>query len=82
MNKIINILKRMSVFLNNIAEFLQNKTIIDEYYVYVPTRNKPKYIHTTYKSAKKEAERIQSDLCYGEKVEILQIIKKNYYNER
>ncbi len=61
------------MLLANLADYLQNLNLENEFYVYVPGNNKPRYIHHSYKSAKQEAERLQNKLPSGEIIEILHI---------
>ena len=78
---IINFLVKFSQLLNFMANTLRFLSLRDEYYVYVPSNNKPRYIHTSYKSAHKEAQRLREKIDDTEYVEILQIIDRfNGYN--
>ena len=77
----INFLVKFSQLLNFMANTLRFLSLRDEYYVYVPSNNKPRYIHTSYKSAHKEAQRLREKIDDTEYVEILQIIDRfNGYN--
>lgn len=78
---IINFLVKFSQLLNFMANTLRALSLRDEYYVYVPSNNKTRYIHTSYKSAHKEAQRLREKIDDTEYVEILQIIDRfNGYN--
>ena len=59
---IINFLVKFSQLLNFMANTLRFLSLRDEYYVYVPSNNKPRYIHTSYKSAHKEAQRLREKI--------------------
>ena len=74
MKKIIEILLKLSKILDAAAWKLTEISILDEFYVFVPTRSKPVYKHSTYKSARQEAERIAAKLDGLERVQILHIV--------
>lgn len=81
MKKIIKILIKISNILNILACKLQEICYREEFYVYVPSNNKPKYKHYTFESARKEAERIADKLSFNEDIEVLQVVyKRNGYN--
>lgn len=72
---LIDFFTKLSNILAYIANFLRNTQFHERYYVYVPDRNKPRFVHHSYKSARQEAERIYKKLNEDETVEILQIVK-------
>ena len=78
--KIIDFLVKFSNLLSYIAEMLRLSQFHEEYYVYVPNNNKPKYIHENYKSARQEAERLLNIVNPLETVEILQVVNR-FQNE-
>lgn len=73
---LIDFFTKLSNILAYIANFLRNTQFHERYYVYVPSNNKPRFIHNSYKSAKIEAERIYKMLHEEETVEILQIVNR------
>lgn len=73
---IIDFLIKLSNLFNYIAENLRKLSLHEEYYVYVPTNNKPRYIHKNYISAKNEAIRLTDKIPSGEYIEILQIVNR------
>lgn len=76
MKKLISLLIKLSNILNYIAIKLQEMNLKEEFYVYVPSANKPKYKHNTFLSAKKEAERIADKLTMSQEIEVLQVVYK------
>lgn len=77
MNKhIIDFFVKISNLANYTAEFLREKQFHEEYYVYVPSNKKPKYIHKSYKGAKQEAQRLRDLVCPWESIEILQVVDR------
>lgn len=78
-NNIINFLTDLIEILNFIVTQLrQMERNPLGYYVYVPQYNKPKHIHTSYKSAQKEVERLHKifeDRMENVEIQILQILK-------
>lgn len=78
---IIDFLVKISNIATYIANFLRERQLHEEYYVYVPSNNKPKYIHKSYKSAFQEANRLKEKVCCLESVEILQIVNRFYGND-
>ena len=73
---IIDFLTKLSNIFCYMAENLRKLNLHEEYYVYVPSNNKPRYIHKNYKSAKVEAERLRDKLTIDEYVEVLQIVNR------
>lgn len=73
---LIEFFTKLSNIFAYIANFLRNTRFHEEYYVYVPGRNKPKFVHDSYKSARQEAERIYEKSDRLEDVEILQIVNR------
>lgn len=71
---LIDFFTKLSNILAYIADSLRNTQFYERYYVYVPYRNKPRFIHHSYKSARQEAERIYNKLNKDETVEILQVV--------
>ena len=71
---LIDFLTKLSNILAYIANFLRVTPFHERYYVYVPTGNKPRFVHYSYKSARQEAERIYKKLNKDETVEILQVV--------
>ena len=71
---LIDFFTKLSNILAYIADFLRDTQFHERYYVYVPTGNKPRFVHHSYKSARQEAERIYKKLNKDETVEILQIV--------
>ena len=71
---LIDFLTKLSNILAYIANSLRDAQFHERYYVYVPTGNKPRFVHHSYKSARQEAERIYKKLNKDETVEILQIV--------
>lgn len=67
---------KISKILNIIACKLQEICYREEFYVYVPSNNKPRYKHSDFKSARKEAERIADKLSFNEDIEVLQVVYK------
>ncbi len=76
MKKIIDLLTKISNIFAYIAEFLRKSQFHEEYYVYVPNNDKPRYIHKSYKSARDEARRLKSKLSSCDFIEILQIVNR------
>ena len=76
MKKIILNLIKISNILNILACKLQEICYREEFYVYVPNNNKPKYKHNTFESARKEAERLAEKLSIDEDIEVLQVVYK------
>ena len=72
----INFLTKLSNILQYMAGSLRRLNLHEEYYVYVPTAQKPRHIHKDYKSARAEAERLRDKLTLDEYVEILQIVNR------
>ena len=72
---LIDFFTKLSNILAYIANFLRVTQFHERYYVYVPTGNKPRFVHYSYKSAQQEAERIYKKLNEDKTVEILQIVK-------
>ena len=72
----INFLVKLSNIFQYIADGLRKLNLHEEYYVYVPSNNKPRHIHKSYKSARAEAERLCDKITCMEQVEILQIVNK------
>ena len=73
---IIDFLTKLSNICVYIAESIRNLNLHEEYYVYVPVNQKPRYIHKNYKSARAEAERLRDKLTIDERVEVLQIVNR------
>ena len=73
---LIDFFTKLSNIFAYIANFLRNSQFHEEYYVYVPGKDKPRFVHHDYKSARQEAERLYYKLCEYETVEILQIVNK------
>ena len=81
MKKFINFLLKFSQFLQYIAFTLQDyKEALPEYYVYIPSRGKPYYKHSTFKSAKTEAERLAKKCTDFEEIEVLKIEQRIWGN--
>lgn len=76
LKNIIDFLDKLSTSLTYIANSLRDLRLHEEYYVYVPSNNKPRYIHKSYKSARNEAERLRNKLSVDEYVEVLQIVNR------
>lgn len=76
LRKTIDFLDKLSNSLTYIANSLRDLRLHEEYYVYIPSNNKPRYIHKSYKSARAEAERLCDKISCIEQVEILQIVNK------
>ena len=72
----IDLLVKLSNIFQYMAENLRRLNLHEEYYVYVPTNQKPRHIHKNYKSARAEAERLRDKLTLDEYVEILQIVNR------
>lgn len=72
----INFLVKLSNIFQYIADGLRKLNLHEEYYVYVPSNNKPRHIHKSYKSARNEAERLRNKLSIDEYVEVLQIVNR------
>lgn len=76
---ILNFLCKLNSIINYLIENLRlMETVEMGYYVYIPQMNKPKYIHSNYKSAKQEADRLYKmfeDKNQSVDIQILQIIK-------
>lgn len=73
---IIDFLTKLSNIFCYMAENLRKLNLHEEYYVYVPSNNKPRHIHKSYKSARNEAERLRNKLSIDEYVEVLQIVNR------
>lgn len=74
-----NLVKRLiniSSLINCIACKLQELTLHEEFYVYVPSENKPKVKHKTFAMAQREAYRLQEIITDGMDIEVLQVVKK------
>lgn len=76
LRKTIDFLDKLSTTLTYIANSLRDLRLHEEYYVYVPSNNKPRHIHKSYKSARNEAERLRNKLSMDEYVEVLQIVNR------
>lgn len=72
----INFLVKLSNIFQYIADHLRKLNLHEEYYVYVPSNYKPRYIHKSYKSARDEAERLRDKLTFDEYVEVLQVVNR------
>lgn len=53
---LIDFFTKLSNILAYIADFLRDTQFHERYYVYVPTGNKPRFVHHSYESALQEAE--------------------------
>lgn len=53
---LIDFFTKLSNILAYIADFLRDTQFHERYYVYVPTGNKPRFVHHSYESARQEAE--------------------------
>ena len=73
---LIEFFTKLSNIFAYIANCLRDTQFHEEYYVYVPGRNKPRFVHYSYKSARQEAERIYEKHDRHEDVEILQIVNR------
>lgn len=73
---LIDFLTKLSNILAYIADFLRDTQFHERYYVYVPTGDKPRFVHHSYKSARQEAERIYEKVNRDTTVEILQIVNR------
>ena len=73
---LIDFFTKLSNILAYIANFLRNTQFHERYYVYVPTGDKPRFVHHSYKSARQEAERIYEKVNRDTTVEILQIVNR------
>ena len=72
---------KISSICDYLEQSLRKVELAELYYVYLPDRDKPKYIHTSYQSALREAQRLKALLekdgkIRDEEIQILQIIKK------
>lgn len=76
MKIIVKILIRLSEIINILACKLEEITLREEFYVFVPLNNKPKYKHYTFESAKREAERLREFVTVGNDIEVLQVVYK------
>ena len=76
MKKIVKFLIRISEIINIIACKLQEITLREEFYVYVPSNSKPTYKHSTFNSARQEAERLSDIVTAGDDIEVLQVVYK------
>ncbi|MBO5928377.1 MAG: hypothetical protein J6Q32_05970 [Clostridia bacterium] len=66
----------ISSLINNCATKLQEVSLKEQFYVFVPSADKPRVIHNTYKDAFNEARRLQDVVISGETIEILQVVKR------
>lgn len=73
---LIRTMLHISSFLSNCATKLQEVSLKEQFYVFVPSADKPRVIHNTYKAASKEAQRLQDIVISGETIEILQVVKR------
>ena len=76
MKKLIQILLKISAITQYIAYKLQDIGFKQDYYVYVPTRNKPTFIHNSFVSAEMEARRIAKQCLEYQTIEILRVEKR------
>lgn len=76
MKKFINFLFLISNTINYIACILQDMNLHQEYYVYVPSNNKPTYKHRTFKAAEQEMFRLADKVSAIEDIEVLHVVKK------
>lgn len=76
LRKVVNTLINISNLINCIATKIQELSLREEFYVYVPSANKPRIKHSTFRLAEKEAYRLQEIVAYGDDIEILQVVKK------
>lgn len=74
--RLYDFLKNTASILDFLAKIVLHLHFGQQYYVYVPTRDKPKFIHTSYLSAITEAKRLRKIINFDENVVILQIITK------
>ncbi len=83
MNKICNFLIKLSKILFDTAYFLKDFRYHNEYYVFVPSKEKPKFVHSSFKNAEQEALRLKAKFekesnysMLEDRIEILQIVKE------
>lgn len=82
MQKFSKLLFNISSILFDVAGRIQDlSNPKEEFYVYVPSRNKPKYKHSNFVSAKTEAKRLAENVSAFEEIEVLQVVYKQdgYY---
>ena len=74
MKIIVNCLLKLSEILKYIAyEIRDFREPIPEYYVYIPTREKPRYRHPSFRGAKREAKRLAKKCTECESIEVLKV---------
>lgn len=65
--------------LADIFSYIENRLrhfeFVERYYVYVPGKDKPRYVHFSYSSAKQEANRIKKLLEQKDEWETVQILQ-------
>lgn len=77
MKKLSKLLFDISSILFDVAGKIQDlSNPKEEFYVYVPSRNKPKYKHSNFARAKEEANRLAENVSVFEKIEVLQVVYK------
>lgn len=69
-----NFFKKLATIFEFLANAIQYANFNPKYYVYIPSREKPKYIHTSYFSAIQEARRLKNIVGPDENVLVIQII--------
>ena len=74
--KLVKTMINFSSAISIIACKIQEVTLHEEFYVYVPSANKPRVKHSTFQMAYREASRLQEIIDYGEDIEILQVVRK------
>ena len=75
--KLVNTMNNISSVINVIACKIEEVTLKEEFYVYVPDADKPRHKHSTFTAALKEAKRLaEYRITAGTDIEILQVVKK------
>ena len=76
----VNFLTNSANILTYTAKILRQMNLHEEYYVYAPNDNKPKYLQENYKSAKIEAMRSKDKLTITNGIQILNIVNRFNWN--
>lgn len=75
--KLVATMINISSAINVIACKIQEVTLKEEFYVFVPDADKPRYKHSTFEAALTEAKRLaEYRINAGTDIEILQVVKK------
>ena len=81
LKNLVKNIQRIASLLDCIALKISELSLKEEYYVYVPSNNKPRVKHSSFLAAKWEAERLATFLSVVEDIEILQVVQRINGNE-